>query len=510
MTDTVLEDLESELVVVGELILAKPPEARSIFAILRDTDFRFPSSRFLFQAARDVLERDGAIDSALVRSEIAARNGHTPKTASADLLTAMSAAVSTANLKLHAKALAKLRALDDIQTASRRIGYAASPTGRETAKLALADAEARLQQVEEWRDEAETPAPTEEVWDLAEALTRDPPDPPEELVEGLITRPSVNLIFGPPSSGKSWAAMHLAILAAYGAGNYLGNPDTPVFPHRTTDGAIDERVLWIFGSEDNQRRIELRLRRLISADPVSGWAPARGVFSYKTPVPGLHLGTKDGREWVTRLLDKTKPTILALDTIASLTGDAIDSYDPKDVVPFMGWLHELRDSRQLTILGLHHTRKEAPDGKKSSASKADTMLGTQAWRSMADSCMMIDAKDGDTDDVTCRLVKSKDIDRPTKPFHSGFRDGVWSFLRYDADEDPSKPKKIQKGSPDHILSLRSDYPDGLPMSKVWTILSCSRSVWMAKKDRTISELLKLGHTQVAGTLRWAVDPGEKF
>lgn len=366
---------------------------------------------------------------------------------------------------------------------------------------------AMLRQAEEAQEKA---TPEQTSWDLTETLSREPPDPPEELVEGLFTRPSVNVVYGPPSSGKSWAVMALCLEAILGGGSFLGCQDIPVFPRRTDDGSPDERVLWVFGSEDTPRRIERRLRILLGTPAFSGRTIAPGTFVYATPPAGVLLGTPQGDQWLDDVRFRHNPTIMVLDTIASLSGDSVDALKAECVVPFMRRLHALRDLFNLTIFPLHHTRKESGDPKKSKGARADAMLGSQAWRSMADSCLMVDAIDGDVSDVTVRLVKSKDLDQPQKPFHAAFSRGEWSFLRWDSEEDALKPKRVLKGSAEHVLTLRPEHPDGIEVTKIRAALNIGKATWNDARQNTIKNLLSMGHTVVGGILKWGEEKPERF
>lgn len=215
-----------------------------------------------------------------------------------------------------------------------------------------------------------------------------------------------------------------------------------------------------------------------------------GLFTFATPPDGVALGTPAGWRWISELLDRLKPTILVLDTIASLTGESIDASDAGDVVPFMRHLHDLRDKRSLVIFGLHHTRKQGNDAKSSQAQKADAMLGSQAWRSMSDAVLMLDAQEGDTTDVSVKLVKTKDLDQPAPPFHATLKDGLFRFLRWADDEaqpieKPKRESKVQSGA---VLRLLLDKPDGVQWEGIYVKLGYPKATWFRHRARILTEL----------------------
>jgi hypothetical protein len=342
-------------------------------------------------------------------------------------------------------------------------------------------------------DAGKPPAPPANEWDLALVIHEPAPEAPDELVERLITRPSVNIVFGPPSSGKSWGVMQTVLDAVLGGGPFLGNPDISTMPNRDDVGTPLDRALWVFGSEDTSRRVQLRLRIMLESMGRAASTIPEGAFVYATIPPELALATPDGWKWLDDIVARRKPTVLVLDTIASLTGETIDASKAEQVVPFMRRLHALRDTSSLTIFGLHHTRKQGQDAKKAQAAKADAMLGSQAWRSMADSVLMLDAQDGDTSSVQVRLVKSKDIDNPAPGFFVSLQNGLFRFDRWaDEDAEPAfsapKPGKRSKVQPESILMLLEDHPEGLPWNQLHTHLKIARSVWYAHRDRAFRDL----------------------
>src|SRR5690348_9402341 len=150
---------EPALALVGELLLAEPDAARDVFRIVRPSDIPGADLRAVYVAAQDVLERDGVIDVVLVRAELVARNGMTSQDRSVLLARVMGAAVTTANLRLHAQIVASNAARAEQSDAAQALAAANDDAGRHAAQRNLEAAAKRLQQVADWEDAAEGPKP---------------------------------------------------------------------------------------------------------------------------------------------------------------------------------------------------------------------------------------------------------------------------------------------------------------------------------------------------------------
>ena len=482
------------MALLGELLLSTPAEAADVFRVVRAADIPNEELRGFFTATQDCLERFGAIDVVLVLDELVARNGRPHSELHSLTARVLEGAVRTPHLKHHAKVVSINAAKTRQRMAEAVLSTTEDEPGREALRRDIREAEERIAQVWKWEDAANAEARPASEWDLAVVKSQPLPPKPDELIERLITRPSVNIAFGPPSSGKSWATMQSVLDAALGGGPFMGNPDIRCMPRRNDVGEPEERVLWVFGSEDTELRIRTRLMILLDAMSRMDVAIPEGLFVFTTPPNGVTLGSADGWEWLDEVLARRKPTILVLDTVASLTGETLDPSKAEQVVPFMRRLHGLRDSLGIVIFALHHTRKESQDNKRGHVAKADSMLGSQAWRSMADAVLMLDAKDGDTSDVSVRLVKSKDIDEPAPAFHAGLQNGLFRFLHWADEEAPPKPaiaqgkrSKVQAGD---ILYLLSGHPEGLPWNEMHSVrgASFSRAAWYAHRGRVLEEV----------------------
>lgn len=349
---------------------------------------------------------------------------------------------------------------------------------------------------------ASTPA-IRSHWDLADAIAAAEEPPVDEFVARLFPRPSLNLVFGPPSSGKSWAFMALLLDAVcHGGGSFLGADELSI------QSTVNDRALWVFGAEDTDARVRRRLRCLWRGNHAE--PPPQGLFTYATPPAGVLLNTPEGWKWLENLIVTKSITLLALDTVASLTPGTLDVNKAEQVAPFMGKLLELRARHNLVLFALHHTRKASTELRKALVSHADSMLGAQTWRALADGCLMLDSQDGDTSKVTVRCVKAKDIDEPPPSFSVTLERPSARFRPLEDDETP--PERLpahtsgrpQKLSAQSVLDLRPKFPHGIPWNQpsICSALDLSRRSWFNHRERVSNDLLALGCVVISGSLRW--------
>ena len=217
--------------------------------------------------------------------------------------------------------------------------------------------------------------------------------------------------------------------------------------------------------------------------------------------------------WLDAAIRATKATIVVLDTIQSLV-NTVDPNKAEQVAPFMVRLHRLRDAHGLVIFPVHHTSKAPTDAKTKIRSKADTMLGSQAWRALSDGVIMIDAADGDASDAEIRLIKGKDIETPPAPVRVTMEALSKRFRPLDDGEEAPVREDVRKGGRpktdllSNVLALRSQHVDGVEWSGIEAHIGVSRSRWYERRDEVHAALLNLGHVVVGGRLRWKVEPAE--
>lgn len=269
------------------------------------------------------------------------------------------------------------------------------------------------------------PPDLENEWDASAMLSEPDEPPPDQLIERLIAYITVSVLFGPPSSAKSWALMCALVDLVRGGGSFMGIESAQVRSRKDRD----ERVLWMFGSEDNRRRLKRRIRKIASHGPHADHPlPPNAFRVHKIEVP---LNTPRGLEVLRDRIVATGATVVVIDSVSSALD--LEASKGDQVAPFLRELHRLRDELGVTINLLHHTRKLAADASRKPLSYADSMLGAQEWRALTDNVVMIQARDGDVSNIALRVFKAKDLEETLGPKFACFDKSTATFEEIDAD-----------------------------------------------------------------------------
>jgi hypothetical protein len=180
---------------------------------------------------------------------------------------------------------------------------------------------------------------------------------PGYIVEGL------TLFCGKPKAGKSWLMLHAALAVSRG-GFTLGEV------HCTEGDAL------YLALEDNWRRLQRRLRKLLGNEP----APKR--LTLVTEIPRLaEGGLKLIRDWIERA---KKPRLVVVDVLAKVRDRSRKDqglYDA-DYTAMQG-LKALADEFGVAVVVVHHLRKLDADDP------LDQVSGTTGLAGAADSVLVL-------------------------------------------------------------------------------------------------------------------------
>jgi hypothetical protein len=164
------------------------------------------------------------------------------------------------------------------------------------------------------------------------------------LVEELWCAQAVGVIGGAPKCAKTWLGLDLALSVATGTpclGKYAVPEPGPVLVYLAEDAL---RVV--------RERIEGMARhRGLDLDEV-------GIHVIIAPVLRLDHDRDRTRLWET--VRRLRPRLLVLDPLVRLHG--IDENHAGDVAELLGYLRALQRELGLSVLLVHHTRKNAADG----------------------------------------------------------------------------------------------------------------------------------------------------
>ena len=183
------------------------------------------------------------------------------------------------------------------------------------------------------------------------------------LVEQLWGASSVGLIGGAPKCSKTWLGLDLALSVATGTaclGRYAVPQPGPVL---------------IYLAEDSLPIVRQR---------VEGMARHRGlalerVELYVVTAPALRLDRELHRVQLREAAQRLRPRLLLLDPLVRLHG--LDENNASEVAGLLAYLRELQRLLDLSVMLVHHTRKNATGGVAS----GQTLRGSSDLHAFGDS-----------------------------------------------------------------------------------------------------------------------------
>lgn len=222
-----------------------------------------------------------------------------------------------------------------------------------------------------------------EIFGLATAYEDRPPV--TELVTGLFTEASLNIVFGAPGSLKSMLLLDLCACIAAGRPwlEPLPGYDVPQSPLPTVPGP----VLWI-DFDNAKRRTHDRVAAIARAYNLPPNAPLHYV---SMPTPWLDAGNLPMMSHLARLIERHGIRFAVTDNLGLVTGDAEEN--SADMAQVMGNLRWLTDVSGAALTLIHHQRKSGSNDD--SIRKGETLRGHSSIEAALDLALHVDRKPGD-------------------------------------------------------------------------------------------------------------------
>jgi hypothetical protein len=225
-----------------------------------------------------------------------------------------------------------------------------------------------------------------------------------EHVPGLVAE-GFGILAGSPKVGKSWLAVAVALACAQGGIALNGI-------------AVKPRHVLLLALEDGDRRLQSRMRRLNSDQPL----PQR--LTYLTKVaPGQVAATIS--EWLKLHRHDENPPLVILDTLGKARPQRKPGEDPYIADYLLGtWIKNTVDSVPgAALLAVHHTRKAGAEDW------LDTLSGTQGIAGSADYVLVLTRKR--KSDEGLLAVTGRDI--VENEYAMRVNNGIWRIDGSDLD-----------------------------------------------------------------------------
>lgn len=185
-------------------------------------------------------------------------------------------------------------------------------------------------------------------------------DGPSFIVPSMVPE-GVSLLSGTPKIGKSWMALNMGVAVATG-GVFLEQSCTP------------GEVLYL-ALEDNQRRLQSRLRLLM------GWDPFPKGLTFSCSWPRFPLGVRE----LEKILRLTPYRLVLIDTLEMVRPPRRSNSYEDDYKALSG-LSELATEHRCAFVVVHHNRKGTADDV---SDPLELVSGTMGLTGSVDSVLVL-------------------------------------------------------------------------------------------------------------------------
>ena len=128
--------------------------------------------------------------------------------------------------------------------------------------------------------------------------------------------------------------------------------------------------------------------------------------------PSLLLDTVEGAMRLEQRLEELRPQVLVIDPVYKVVTDT------DKATTFINQIDRLKDKFGLSILMVHHPRKEGGDAKKEAKAFgfSDDMLGASTFLNWADSIIRVERKSFETIKVSFENMRNAEYELPPREF----------------------------------------------------------------------------------------------
>lgn len=234
---------------------------------------------------------------------------------------------------------------------------------------------------------------------MGEALRPQPPL--EYVVEGLVTAPSLSILYGGPGSLKSMLLADMAISVATGS-QFLPPLPGKNYEKIPTFKTAPAPVLWV-DFDNGARRTRERLGAL---GRTRGATPETPLHYVSMPLPWLDASDRSMIEELSKLLCNRRYKLLAIDNLGLVSGAVEENSSEMTLV--MGHFRWLCETAGCAIVVVHHQRKGSTAGAATGgARKGDALRGHSSIEAAIDLALVVERAAG-SDAVQITATKVRD------------------------------------------------------------------------------------------------------
>lgn len=250
------------------------------------------------------------------------------------------------------------------------------------------------------------------IYTLSDAYT--PRSPVQYLIENILELPSLNVIYGAPSSLKSFILADMAMCIAMGKpwlpaqSAYSPNSSSISQQKCKSKSVTQSAILWV-DFDNGLRRTHERFDMLGKAHSAPDTTP---IFYTSMANPPLMMNDPKSVANLVTWIKVTQSRLVIIDNLGTVLGAKVDE-NSADMVLVMFNLRKVVEETGAAIIVIHHQRKA--NGFKVRA--GETLRGHSSIEAALDLALLVEREPG-SKEIRIQSTKSRGID--VKPFGAIF------------------------------------------------------------------------------------------
>jgi hypothetical protein len=196
----------------------------------------------------------------------------------------------------------------------------------------------------------------------------EPIKPLEYLIHGILSYPSLNVLYGGPGSMKSLILLYMATCIAAGS-QFLDVYPMDGVPPGKSFATVKSPVLWV-DFDNGKRRTQGRIGAMLRGQSLSSNTPIDYV---SMPVPSLDASKSESIHNLVLLIKAKGYKLVIVDNLGLITGDVEEN--GAGMASVMGRLRWLVEECECALVLIHHQRKSSQNGDTTGIRKGESLRG---------------------------------------------------------------------------------------------------------------------------------------
>lgn len=266
------------------------------------------------------------------------------------------------------------------------------------------------------------------------------------LIQGVVERGSMGVLYGPPKTGKSFLALDMALHLAHGI-DWCG--------HRVPEGGVP--VFYVAG--EGRTGVERR---------IAGWRLEHGITGpSRLWVSAGNIVINDESfgsvvKFIETLPEDDRPQLLIGDTWSRMLGGEVDENSNTETASAVKRLDHVKEKLNLTIMLIHHTPKGDSTTMRGASSLQGAVDFSMSVSQANDSVVLTSRDQKDGTGFSEKAFQLISYTLPEEMYLDNFGDASITAVARLSDEDTAQAHRKLNGNAERLEQLLRVVEDAIP------------------------------------------------